>query len=501
MNNGRSMKIKTALLASCLLLSMLPGFAATLGVQQTVITTQGNGPYYRLNLPVGIYPGSVHPDLHDVRVRNAAGDLLSFAWVDTETETAELRSTKVALFPLPAEQSLTVNTAGSFRQNPDGSLTQLSEWKTDKKKTVPAWILDVSQSKGQLLQARLELATQVNGLFGFSLEASDDLKNWRLISADEQVIQLQHQNASVQKLEISLHHATARYLRLRWRDADQAPELLGVTVDSQQQSYTPPPLQWSALIQPKACSNTYCDYPLPEKTPIDSLRLQLSEPNTLATVSVLGQLPPAQNTVSYRHHHNPLYPLHVLRHHKQVTAQQTDREVWLNETLAYRLSLPNGEAKSPDLLLDGASYKGLRLQTTGPVSSLGKPPPGIQIAGLPRSLVFLARGKGPYILEWGVEAKDGAALPLRTLMPNLKTAELIKADDASVEIASPPILAETEKSAPAPATATAPTKEHKPWLWAALAAGLAILGAMVWSLLKSMSVKKDEMTDDKQQDK
>ncbi|MFZ6758784.1 DUF3999 domain-containing protein [Undibacterium sp. Ji50W] len=494
MNPRRAMKIKAAMLAAAALLHLSPGIAATVGVQQAAISTQGSGPYYRLNLPVGIYPGSVHPDLHDVRVRNAAGELLSFSWVDTETETAELHSTKVPLFPLPDEQSLTVNTANSFRKNPDGSLTQLSEWKTGKKKTVPVWILDVSQSKGQLLQVRLELAAQVNGLFGFSLEASDDLKSWRLISADEQVIQLQHQNATVQKLEINLYHATARYLRLRWRDADQAPELLAVTVDSQQQSYTPPPLQWSALIQPKGCSNTYCDYPLPEKTPIDSLRLQLSEPNTLATVSVWGQLPPAQATSSYRHHHNPLYPLHVLRHHKQVTAQQTDREVWLNETLAYRLSLPNGEAKSPDLLMDGASYKGLRLQTTGPLSSLGKPPPGLQIASLPRSLVFLARGKGPYILEWGVEAKDGAALPLHTLMPNLKIAQLIKADDASVEIASQPVIGETEKFATAPVTA--PAKEHKPWLWAALAAGLVILGAMVWSLLKSMSIQKEDTKKD-----
>ncbi|MFK9372476.1 hypothetical protein ACJEJU_23865, partial [Escherichia coli] len=56
----------------------------------------------------------------------------------------------------------------------------------------------------------------------------------------------------------------------------------------------------------------------------------------------------------------------------------------------------------------------------------------------------------------------------------------IKADFATVEIA--------DYVAPVQAKVVEPTraKDHKPWLWAALAAGLALLGAMVWSLLKNM---------------
>ncbi|MFZ6656154.1 DUF3999 family protein [Undibacterium sp. TJN19] len=451
--------------------------------QQALITTKGSGPYFQLTLPATIYPGSVHPDLHDVRVRNASGDLLPFAWSDIETSTSELTSKAAALFPLKEEQKTTVR---GFKQNADGSLTELNKWKLDKKNVIAAWIIDVSQLKGQLLQAKFAIPDNADGMFSFSLESSDDLQRWQTISSSEQLVQLQHQSLTIQKLEINLQHASAKYLRLRWNDPSKAPWIDSVTVDSQQQASVPPPVQWSKPIHAQSCSTHYCDYVLPLNTPIDSLKLQLKETNTLVSLSVLGQVSGGPAVSTYRHHHNPLYPLHVLRHQRRVAEVQTDREVWLNESLAYRLSLPNGEVSSADLLMDGGSYKGLRLQTEGPISMLGKVPPDIQIASLPRRLVFLARGAPPYKLEWGKEIADGAALSVQTLIPKVDIRKPIIADEASVEIAESAIVV----PAPIKQAEAVPPKEHQPWLWAALAGGLALLAAMVWSLLKTMAGEK-----------
>lgn len=454
-----------------------PASSPSRHLQSAVVAIKGSGPYFQLDIPTNIYPGSLGPDLQDVRVRNADGDLLPFSWVDIETESSQLESHSVSLFPLKNNQSETIS---GFRQNADGSLTPLLSLQINKQNPISAWIADLSQIKGRLLQAKFSIDEQAEGMFGFSLEMSDDLKNWQPLGNDGQLVQLRHNGALVENLDVGLHHVIARYLRLRWNNPGYAPWIKSMSVDSLQEIYTPPALEWSKSIAAKTCSTNFCDYSLPENTPVNSLRISVNEPNTLATVSVFGQLPAANPGQSYHHRYSPLYPLHVLRHQKRAAEAQSDREVWLNESLVYRISQPNGEAKSPDLLMDGASYKGLRLQTNGAMTTLGKVPPTIQIASLPRRLVFLARGNPPYRLEWGVAVKDGAATFIQTLMPQLDPKKSIKADFATVEIA--------DYVAPVQAKVVEPTraKDHKPWLWAALAAGLALLGAMVWSLLKNM---------------
>ncbi len=461
-------------------------FAAPTGgtqVQRTTIVVKGSGPYFQLDIPITIYPGSLHPDLQDVRVRNAAGDLLAFAWTDVETVSSQVESRSVGLFSLRENQSTAVS---SFRQNPDGSLTPLASLQINKKNPVATWILDLSQVKGSLLQARFNIDAQADGMFGFRLESSDDLKNWNTLSSDEQLVQLHHHNDQIQSLELNLHQVNARYLRLHWNDPAYAPWIESVSVDSQQRSYTAPLLQWSKPIQANTCTAKYCDYMLPVNTPIDSLRIAISEPNTLAKVTVLGLLDAVKPASSYHHRYSPLYPLHVLRDQKRAVEAQSDREVWLNEMSIYRIQQANGEAKSPDLLMDGASYKALRLQTNGPMTTLGQTPPAIQIASLPRRLVFLGRGAPPYTLEWGVAASEGAASDIRTLMPYLDGSKPVQADVATVEIAET-VAAPLVKNLP-----PFPVKEYKPWLWVVLVAGLALLGAMVWSLLKSMSTQADK---------
>jgi len=472
---------KLSMLAAANLTVVLAVQAANSQVLHATIDSKGIGPYFLLDIPLSIYPGSQHPDLHDVRVRNAEGDFLPFAWTDIATTNAQLESNVISAFPLKDIQS---SSFSSFRQNRDGTLTPLSNWQISKQNPVPAWILDVSKVKGRLLQAKFSIVDKADGMFAFTLESSDDLKNWQSVS-NEQLVQLRHQGSLLQNLDIRLHHVATRYLRLRWSNPDTAPWIESVSVDSQQEVYVPPVLQWSKPIAAQACSSSHCDYALPENTPIDSLRLLVSEVNTLANVTVLGQLAAIAPVSSYHHRHSPLYPLHVLRHQKRAAQVQEDRRVWLNESLVYKINLPNGEAKSPDLLMDGASYKALRLQTSGPFNMLGKTAPAIQIASLPRRLVFLARGKPPYQLQWGVENKQGAALPLTILIPKMDVSQPVQADIASVEIAD--YVAPQVASKPAEKV---PAKEHKPWLWAALGVGLLLLGGMVWSLLKNISEDK-----------
>jgi hypothetical protein len=74
-----------------------------------------------------------------------------------------------------------------------------------------------------------------------------------------------------------------------------------------------------------------------------------------------------------------------------------------------------------------------------------------------------------------------ASLSMVELMPGRKPGDALP--DVSARVAPPPVPA---AAAPAPAaSAPAPAMPAgKLWLWGALVAGLALLGAMAWTLLR-----------------
>ena len=138
---------------------------------------------------------------------------------------------------------------------------------------------------------------------------------------------------------------------------------------------------------------------------------------------------------------------------------------------------------SPPVRLDGAAWQTLRLETFGPISQLGHVAPTIRIAVRARQLVFLARGAGPFVLARATPAETTAAMSLAALMPG-------RAPDAGLPEATATVtpVASTATGTSAPltaATAPAPVPASRtPWLWAALLAGLALMAAMAWSLLR-----------------
>jgi hypothetical protein len=93
-------------------------------------------------------------------------------------------------------------------------------------------------------------------------------------------------------------------------------------------------------------------------------------------------------------------------------------------------------------------------------------------------MVFVARGAGPFVLARATPADRSAAMPLSDLMPG-------RAADAAWPAPSTELVALSASptaSASNPIAAKAPSRT--PRLWAALLAGLALMGRMAWSLLR-----------------
>lgn len=504
-----------ALLSPLPCLAQAAGKPAAVAAHRATIKSDGGGPYFRLILPATIYRTAANVTLDDVRVRNAHGDLVPHAWLDEPTTETRVFTDRVAFYPVAASGNerpgVRPDVSLQFKQNRDGSLIIVRTGKPLPNTSASDWIIDASQVNGTLLQARLTVDDGAVGLYPLTLEGSDDLRHWRAIEPDGQVVILKDPSATIEKLAVDLHGARAKFLRLRWQDPARTVAIKSVTIDSVERDTVVAPLQWLPSIAPLNCTATHCDYEMPARTPLDSVRINLDEPNTLATVTVSAQRP-ENDTAKHRSRPHPLY---VLRHKRQPPAMASVdlSEIIAGQTVVYRIRQDGKDLRSEDIVLDGGIYARLRLRVVGSISELGQKTPILDVASTPRTLVFLGRGPAPYTLHWGVN-DVGRAVPLATLIPGHRANAPVQATTASVEIANTPLETAAERavtptpdsqpaSQPISPPVSQPTSQaatdaglatretNRLWLWSALAFGLLVLAGMAWSLLKSMDKAKE----------
>jgi hypothetical protein len=348
---------------------------------------------------------------------------------------------------------------------------------------------------GHLLRANFEIPTEARGLFRFELDASPDLKQWTTVRRDGQLLRLTQRGELLERLSLDLVGVQARYLRLRWLDGAEGVRLEAAHVESMQEAVALPALEWSAPIAPTQCAESYCDYRLPRHWPVQALRIQLAEVNTLARVEVIGLQDPVPNEAP-----GPQRKRHVLsalRHSQQVAAPPSKEPVQqaLFSTMLFRLKQPTGDALSEDLSMPGEVFAGLRVRSKGPLAQMGSKPPSISVAAQPRTLIFLAQGQGPFKLTW---ATTPAAKTRISASPVLSPSELLQGGKpvlvgtARVEMqALAPAAPASAASVAAPAPPASSVGERKIWLWAVLGFGLVLLGLMARSLLRGLSQDAD----------
>ncbi|MFL6699158.1 MAG: DUF3999 family protein [Vitreoscilla sp.] len=439
------------------------------------LTLSGGGPYFTLDLGLRARQLSVATDLGDLRVRNAAGQTMAFAWVETPMPAPAPQQVPARLYKIPAEAPLP-KTSGPPRQ---------------------AWIVDTRDGSQDLLRLELALEPGTQGVYTLRLEASDDLQHWRTLQEDAQLVQLQAlpQVGSAGTLAplagrerlndngIDLDNVPARYLRLTTAPRSAIPPLVSASVTRAPHRAAPAPLEWSETIAASGCEPTSCDYPLPGNMPVAALQVLPADIDTIGRVMVSGQVDAGHRLAPHRSLLRG--SLHALR---LKARHSTDKPglAWDSAAVAsvYWLSQASGapELHSPPLRLDGTAWQALRLETFGPISQLGHAAPAIRIGVRQRQLVFLARGPGPFVLARATPSDSRQPMPLADLMPGRAADAALPAASAVIAPALSPTVVAAAPLASAPAVASPPS--NAPWLWAALVGGLALLGALAWSLLR-----------------
>ncbi|MEN2395351.1 DUF3999 domain-containing protein [Pseudomonas halotolerans] len=421
---------------------------------QVPLALSGEGPWYRLVLPLEVQLQARQTDLSDLRVFNAAGQAQAYALVRETAQSRENRTlTDVKWFPLySAADDHERAPSVRVRSSANGTLVQVqpSSRLEAGEEALRGWLLDASAIKAPLQQLTLDWSSEHDGFQRFTIEASDDLQHWQAWG-EGQVARLTFADERVEQHEVNLPGQPARYLRLLWESPSSAPVLTSAQLQSSR--YESAPLVWS---QPLAGSTTKAGeytWQLPTVLNVEQVQIELSQANSLAPVTLAGR-----------------------RESSQLWQSQ-------GSGLLYRLTQNGEDVLQNQLQLSGQAVQQLKLTVDERGGGLGAEAPALRFAVRPTQVVFLARGEGPYRLGLGNARVKAANLPLATLVPDYKPSRLAtlgmaKANDAAIS---------------APAAATGPATIETNWkeigLWAVLLISVLFLGAMAFSLLRKPPVK------------
>ncbi len=441
--------------------ALLPGLAAAQAAPSPdqfawhqLILTQGGEAIFRFELPASAYSGSLRADLGDVRLFNGAGEALPLALVRREAPAVlETQSFALPHFPLRVSSRNEGRMELDVRRRGDGSLIAFRLAPSGQAARLSGYVLDASGLNKPMSALVLDWEPGAEGTVStVALEASDDLQSWRSLNPRAQLVDLSLGQTHLRHKRIELPGLSAKYLRLLWGADQEALPLQRVAAEVVARHAPPEPLQWSSTVV--RAGSQPGEYLFESSgLPVHTVRLALPQANTLA-------------------------PLKLFR-------RAGEKEAWreVANTVAYRLQKQGREAASPDILLPRSRDRFWRLQVMQQGGGLGAGLPGIELGWVAQQAVFVARGAPPYTLAYGNAAVAPAEFDIATLVPGYQAE---KFPDLPWAKAGP---ASANPNAPSPGMPDIHWRTLA--LWSVLVAGVALLGAMAWRLMKQMGRKQD----------
>ena len=341
-----------------------------------LLETDGDTPYYELELPEFFYEKISRNDLGDVRVLNRAKQLVPHAMRSIRVQkTQHIETNLPAYYPIyhKADEkngdlrlNIKRNTAGEVinirsdsRSNNSvdrlsGYLIEMGEWKKPIENIKLSWTGADSKSFIQKL----------------NISVSNDLTSWKSISTDKTLVNLNYQGHQLIEDTIKLSIEPTKYLRIMFSGNKPGIEITGMII-SRTQSNVNIRQNWRSVAVSK--SNIPGDYyfKFDLKSPIREIHMQLPETNTVINVKVLSR--------------------------------KTEEDDWLlrGTALLYRLSIDGVEIQQNKLFKSHSSDREWKLQIDQQGGGIGSAIPEIKVAWQPHKLVFVARGESPYKLLWG----------------------------------------------------------------------------------------------------
>jgi len=197
----------------------------------TVVDTDGASPLHAVRLPGAVYQRSTRGDLADLRVFNAAAQPVPFA-IRATPIAADTQPAGVALpvFPLPGTEPRTADTPMQVRIESGGTLVAIDRGRADTTGAAAgAYLIDASSL--HTVVAALELAFEGTAplVARVDVEASDDLRSFRMVNAGAPLLRTQLAGQSLSQMRVELGGVRAKYFRIHASAGSLGPALDRVT--------------------------------------------------------------------------------------------------------------------------------------------------------------------------------------------------------------------------------------------------------------------------------
>jgi hypothetical protein len=438
---------------------------------QLPLTVSGNNGVVRLRLPLKVYEQARSADLADVRVFNAAGEVVPFALLPAETssERVSWRDSEARLFPIygPATPTLIQQTPLEVRIAANGALVSVqSRTATATSNPLTALILDLGLPRdGEMLDSlQFSQGTGDSYRAELAIDRSDDLKWWDRVAQSRVDWLTGADAAQLVNDRIVMSGQGGRYLRIQWLEGTPLPFARIAARWRSTQSVTAEPLQVMLAASPgKADADlVYAAGPSMAATQIG---LDLPTPNSVVPASI--------------------------GFYRQGRSRQDPAFISIVNSTFYRLNHNGSERTSSrvQIVPQASAEWVVRAQNFGAAM------PTLVLRWHPSTLVFTARGvtgsdRNQFTLAVGADpqlAADwvGGRTSIGLVAPGFNAAELKDAEQAVAGQWAPPMAPQ--------AVATKRTANRTPFLenrglvlWVVLIAGTLLLAFMSWRLYRQM---------------
>jgi len=393
---------------------------------------------YRVPLTANVYQRVTRADLGDIRVFNAAGEIVPHG-LNRPTVDPKRNIVNLPLFPLELGSNDSRDDVSLHVEvGKDGTIVNVrSTTHSGPKRT--AYLVDTTKIEKALSALNFQWrAEQTNGgVYHVDIEASDDLKNWRRVTQGV-LARLVHNGQVLERDRAEFAAQRAKYLRIM--PVTPAAGLTISAVRGEFSTTSDPQRNWLGLAaQPSEKPNEQRFF-LNAQMAADRARLNLTE-NSVARVTIL-----------YR---------------------DKDGDAWqyAGQRTVYRLQAANTDIRDVEIRFGRGivARQWMIRQTTSSGAGLSQIT-GLELGWQPHDLIFVARGAAPFRLAYGryglAPVDDGIDELLR--QSKRGDAQNLKIGDAVLE--NPEVLSGER------ALQRSWTAGWKTWLlWAILLLGVVML--------------------------
>jgi len=418
--------------------------------QRQPLAVSADKAFQRIELPDSVYDGAGRPDLGDLRVFNADGGLVPYAFMPRPAPVvAGAPRRMLAFFPLTVDTTRPEagNLSISVRRDAAGTTVDVrSRDGTPVSGTrVVGYLIDAGADAMPLAALMLPLPAGASVNARLRIDASDDLDRWRTVVADAPLLSLEFNGRRLTRDRIELPPLQARYLRITWLGA-AGPELTAIEGAVGDRIIERPRRVRRA---PGTADGEAFAFDLGAALPVDRLTLELPEVNTVAPIVWEAR----------------------------VAAQDPWR--YVGTAVAYRLRGDAGETVDAGYALPATTIRYVRARLDPKAGGVGAAPPTVAAGWYPQEIVFAARGNEPFELAYGRRTAAPVALSMATLVPGYVPGKPLPDNVGTAALSATP-------SAINRSALSEPLDVKRALLWGTLVAASLLLGYMALRLSRQM---------------